>query len=61
MYQALVDAGVESELVVYPREGHGWREREHQVDGNRRIREWVDQHLGSRAPEPVSRAETRSA
>jgi len=61
MYQALVDAGVESELVVYPREGHGWREREHQIDGNRRIREWFDRHLQARTAEPVSQAETRSA
>ena len=34
LYQALADAGVETELVVYPREGHGWREREHQLDGH---------------------------
>ena len=61
MYQALVDAGVETELVVYPREGHGWREREHQIDGNRRIREWLDRHLQARTREPVSQAQTRSA
>jgi dipeptidyl aminopeptidase/acylaminoacyl peptidase len=57
----LVEAGVETELVVYPREGHGWREREHQIDGNRRIREWLDRHLQARTREPVSQAQTRSA
>jgi dipeptidyl aminopeptidase/acylaminoacyl peptidase len=42
-YQALAEQGVEVELVVYPREGHGagnW-EREHQVDYHRRIRDWL--------------------
>jgi dipeptidyl aminopeptidase/acylaminoacyl peptidase len=47
MYRALADAGVETALVVYPREGHGWVEREHLLDGCRRMREWFDRHLGS--------------
>ncbi|MDQ3166233.1 MAG: S9 family peptidase [Actinomycetota bacterium] len=47
LYGALVEAGVESELVVYPREGHGWVEREHQLDLWRRIVAWFDRHLGS--------------
>ena len=29
---ALPERGVESELVVYPREGHGLRERDHQLE-----------------------------
>jgi dipeptidyl aminopeptidase/acylaminoacyl peptidase len=45
LYQALADAGVTTELVVYPREGHGWQERAHQLDGCRRMREWFDRHL----------------
>ncbi len=49
-YQALAEAGVETELVVYPREGHGWRERAHIVDGNERMRAWLDRHLEARAP-----------
>ncbi len=44
-HQALAEAGVETELVIYPREGHGWREREHQLDGCRRMVEWFNQHL----------------
>jgi len=44
-YQALVDQQVPAELVVYPHEGHGFREREHQLDSWRRTKDWFDQHL----------------
>jgi dipeptidyl aminopeptidase/acylaminoacyl peptidase len=44
-HNALVEAGVETEMVVYPREGHGWREVEHQVDLWRRTGDWFDRHL----------------
>ncbi len=44
-YNALVEAGCETELVVYPREGHGWTEREHQIDTWNRIRDWLAKHL----------------
>jgi dipeptidyl aminopeptidase/acylaminoacyl peptidase len=47
LYNALVEAGCEVELVVYPREGHGWLEREHQIDSWERTRAWLDRHLGS--------------
>jgi dipeptidyl aminopeptidase/acylaminoacyl peptidase len=50
-YQALVEAGKTTEMVVYPREGHGshnW-EREHQLDYCRRIVDWFDRHLGAPA------------
>ena len=45
-YNALVKAGCEVELVVYPREGHGWSEREHQIDAWNRLRDWLAKHLG---------------
>jgi dipeptidyl aminopeptidase/acylaminoacyl peptidase len=45
-YNALVEAGCETELVVYPREGHGWTEREHQIDTWNRMRDWLAKHLG---------------
>jgi dipeptidyl aminopeptidase/acylaminoacyl peptidase len=45
LYNALVEAGCETELVVYPREGHGWTEREHQIDLWNRIRAWLNKHL----------------
>jgi dipeptidyl aminopeptidase/acylaminoacyl peptidase len=44
-YNALIEAGCETELVVYPREGHGWIEREHQIDVWHRTRDWLAQHL----------------
>ncbi len=47
LYGALVEAGVETELVVYPREGHGWIELDHQLDLWDRVREWFDRHLVS--------------
>ncbi len=46
LYQALVEAGAETELVVYPREGHGLMEREHVIDAWERIRDWYARHLG---------------
>ena len=53
-YQALAEAGVQTELVVYPREGHGWRERAHILDGNERMRAWLDRHLAARPPAAVA-------
>lgn len=50
-YQALVEAGKTTEMVIYPREGHGshnW-EREHQLDYVQRIVDWFDRHLGAPA------------
>jgi dipeptidyl aminopeptidase/acylaminoacyl peptidase len=44
-YNALVEGGCEAELVVYPREGHGWTEREHQLDSWNRVRDWLARHL----------------
>jgi dipeptidyl aminopeptidase/acylaminoacyl peptidase len=45
LYQALAAEGVETELIVYAREGHGWRERAHVLDGIERMRAWLDRHL----------------
>ena len=45
LYNALVEGGCEAELVVYPREGHGWTERDHQLDSWNRIRDWLARHL----------------
>jgi dipeptidyl aminopeptidase/acylaminoacyl peptidase len=47
LYQALVEAGVETELVVYPREGHGWSERDHLLDSWTRTKDWFGRHLGA--------------
>ncbi len=45
LYAALREAGVETELVTYPREGHWPTEYDHQVDAWDRVRDWFDQHL----------------
>jgi len=44
-HRALRHFGVDHELVVYPREGHGLDERVHQIDALRRIRAWYDRWL----------------
>ncbi|WP_449063059.1 S9 family peptidase [Planomonospora algeriensis] len=45
-HRALRRFGVEHEFVVYPREGHSIRERNHRVDLLRRTRGWFDRWLG---------------
>lgn len=45
LYQALADVGVEVELVIYPREGHGVQEWDHQIDLWQRVIAWFDRHL----------------
>ena len=44
-YNGLKDVGVETELVVYPRERHNLQERGHQLDAQRRMLAWFDKHL----------------
>jgi dipeptidyl aminopeptidase/acylaminoacyl peptidase len=44
-YSALLERGVEAELVAYPREGHGNRERAHKVDAWTRMVGWFDRYL----------------
>jgi dipeptidyl aminopeptidase/acylaminoacyl peptidase len=45
-HRALSQYGAEHELVIYPREGHGLRERNHQRDLLLRTRAWFDRWLG---------------
>lgn len=45
MYIALRQRGVTTRFVTYPREGHGIRERKHQIDLMRRVIEWFDQYV----------------
>jgi dipeptidyl aminopeptidase/acylaminoacyl peptidase len=45
LHRALRHFGVEHEFVVYPRENHGLRERNHQIDLLRRTRAWFDKWL----------------
>jgi dipeptidyl aminopeptidase/acylaminoacyl peptidase len=46
LYRALKWYGVETELVLYPREDHGFRERAHLLDRLHRIVDWYEAHLG---------------
>lgn len=45
LYRGLKHYGVESELVVYPREPHGLREEKHLLDRLNRILAWYDAHM----------------
>ncbi|MBV9301783.1 MAG: S9 family peptidase [Acidobacteriaceae bacterium] len=45
LYRALKRYGVETELVIYPREPHGVREEKHQIDILRRMLDWFDRYV----------------
>jgi dipeptidyl aminopeptidase/acylaminoacyl peptidase len=45
LYRGLRRYGVGTELVVYPREGHGIREEKHRIDLLNRILSWFDKHI----------------
>ena len=49
LYRGLKHYGVEAELVVYPREPHGFHEEKHLLDRLNRILAWYDKHLGNAA------------
>lgn len=44
-YTGLKDAGVETELVIYPRERHSIQEYSHRIDLQKRMLAWFDKHL----------------
>jgi dipeptidyl aminopeptidase/acylaminoacyl peptidase len=44
-YIALKEVGVETILVLYPREGHGLQEPGHQIDDINRSFDWYDKHF----------------
>ncbi len=44
-HRALRERGVPTELAVYPREGHGFRERDHVRDLNERMLRWLKTYL----------------
>ena len=45
LYRGLKRYGVEAELVVYPREPHGFHEEKHLLDMLNRILGWYDKHM----------------
>jgi dipeptidyl aminopeptidase/acylaminoacyl peptidase len=50
LYRGLKRYGVETELVVYPREPHGFHEEKHLLDRLNRILAWYDKHLKEASP-----------
>ena len=50
LYRGLKRYGVETELVVYPREPHGFHEEKHLVDRLNRILAWYDKYLKAEKP-----------
>lgn len=48
LYRALKHFGVETQLVLYPGEGHSPRKGSNNIDMFRRILDWYDRHLGKR-------------
>ena len=44
-YAGLREKGVTAEIAVYPREGHGLRERAHRMDAWERTLAWFDRYL----------------
>lgn len=53
-YIALKDVGVQTVLVLYPREGHGLRETDHQIDEMNRSFTWYDHHFAGPPPPPTA-------
>jgi dipeptidyl aminopeptidase/acylaminoacyl peptidase len=51
LYRGLKRYGVETELVLYPREPHGFHEEKHLVDRLNRILGWYDKYLKNSAAE----------
>ena len=45
LYRALKHIGVETEMVLYPGEGHSPRKRTYNVDMFARLLDWYDAHL----------------
>ncbi len=50
LYRGLKRYGVETDLVVYPREPHGFHEEKHLLDRLNRILAWYDKHLKEGSP-----------
>ncbi len=49
-YRGLKRYNVDTDLVLYPREGHGLREEKHLVDRLNRVVAWFDKYLKPSTP-----------
>jgi dipeptidyl aminopeptidase/acylaminoacyl peptidase len=47
-HQALLENGMESELVIYPEEGHGVRQLPAQMDFCTRMVDWFERYMPAR-------------
>jgi dipeptidyl aminopeptidase/acylaminoacyl peptidase len=56
-YRGLKRYGVETDLVLYPREPHGLREEKHLLDRLNRVVAWYDVHLKTPSPSTAQRPE----
>lgn len=45
LFRALKELKIETELVIYPREKHGWNEKDHITDALERQIRWFSEHL----------------
>jgi dipeptidyl aminopeptidase/acylaminoacyl peptidase len=54
LYRGLKRYGVETELVLYPREPHGFHEEKHLVDRLNRMLAWYDKYLKADAEKTVA-------
>jgi dipeptidyl aminopeptidase/acylaminoacyl peptidase len=54
LFRGLKDRGKATELVVYPREGHGITEYYHQKDRLTRIRDWVTTRVAADGSKPAT-------
>jgi dipeptidyl aminopeptidase/acylaminoacyl peptidase len=45
LYRGLKHYSVPAELVLYPREPHGFQEAKHRVDMQKRVIDWFTQYL----------------
>jgi dipeptidyl aminopeptidase/acylaminoacyl peptidase len=59
LYRGLKRYGVEAELVLYPREPHGFHEEKHLIDRLNRILAWYDKYLKSEGAEPKELSSSR--
>ncbi len=55
-YRGLKRYGVDADLVIYPREGHGLREEKHLIDRLSRILAWYDKWLKPDATQATERS-----
>lgn len=45
LFRALKELGKETRMIIYPREKHGWNERDHILDALNRQTQWFESHL----------------